>query len=467
MEQKVPSFVKKFDFRGVYGKDIKDEDAFYLASALFETFHFKKVLVGWDTRDSSKNLALSFIQGLESKNVEIYYLEKAPIDFVTAAAYIFDFGLSVMFTGSHNSWDWSGLLIHTEKGVSLQGDIVGEVVEKYYKAAIESFIPQNIDLSRYKNFEQEVEKVYAQKILSLIPLHEIRPMEIVVDIGDGSGSKSLDILEGLLPQVRVTRLNDRQKYDADTPHTADPSNVENMQQVIEKTKSGNFSAGFAFDSDADRVLAVDENGVILNGSTLGSALVGCLTMLGHSESKIGYAVECGPSLYNTVVDLQKSHYDISPVPLPVGRSLVRQIIRVGTVDIGVENVGHFYLKDFFMTDSGAFMIAVILYWITMNGSLSKLPKLHQDGQRVQSSVKLDEVKPEWEESIIKEITEKFAGRDIKKIEVDGVRYEIYNDGKLQSWCAFRKSGYEPILKYYYGSLITEDFDFMKHVFEEK
>ncbi len=64
-----PPFVKKFDFRGVYNKDITDKDAFYLGLALEESIPLKKVLLGWDSRASSKNLALNVIKALQNKGI--------------------------------------------------------------------------------------------------------------------------------------------------------------------------------------------------------------------------------------------------------------------------------------------------------------------------------------------------------------------------------------------------------------
>src|SRR5690242_16660158 len=104
----VPPFVKKFDFRGIYNKDITNADGYYLGLALAKVMPLKKVLIGWDTRDSSKHLAFHFMTAMVENNVRISYMDKCPIDYVTAGANAFDFDLSIMFTGSHNPWDWTG-----------------------------------------------------------------------------------------------------------------------------------------------------------------------------------------------------------------------------------------------------------------------------------------------------------------------------------------------------------------------
>lgn len=460
-----PPFVKKFDFRGVYGKDILNQDAFYLGRAFPKTLPLKKVLLGWDTRASSKNLALNFIHGLEGQGVEISYLDKVPIDYVTAAAKSFDFDLSIMFTGSHNTWEWTGLLIHTKGGESLQGELVEKVVEQYYEAKSATYSKPEIDLTRFTNFEPEIERAYRDKIALLIPLSEIKEMRVAVDIGDGSGSKSLSILEKLFPQVTFTRLNDRMVYDATTPHQADPSEKDNMQELMDTVKNGKYDAGFAFDSDADRVLAVDEQGEYLNGSVLAGGLVDCLSMLDLADEKVGYAVEVGPSLYNAVVDLNKTlQKKVEILPIPVGRSIVRGMVEAEKIDLGVENVGHFYYKDFFMTDSGVFTLALVLYWISFNGQLSKLTKRHPDGQRGEQFVELSEGKTDLDTEMIEKITQHFEGRSLKKIEVDGQRYEIYDGEYIQTWYATRKSGYERKQKYYFGSTDPQDFAFLEEQF---
>jgi phosphomannomutase len=291
-------------------------------------------------------------------------------------------------------------------------------------------------------------------------------MDIVVDVGDGSGSKSLTLLENLLPQVTFKRLHDRQLYDKDSAHVADPSEIENMKDVIEVVKGGEFAAGFSFDSDADRVLAVDENGEYVNGSVLAGGLVECFHSIGITCDRVGYAVECGPSLYNTVVDVNKTIANpISIIPIPVGRSLVRNLLFTDKIDVGVENVGHFYVKDFFMTDSAVFVMCCMLYWMSQNGKLSGLNIKHPDGFRSQTKVLLSD-STESNEMIENNISTQFQSEETKKIIVDGIRYEVFNQGYMDSWYTIRKSGYEPIEKIYYGSLNPETFDFLSGAFRE-
>ena len=184
----------------------------------------------------------------------------------------------------------------------------------------------------------------------------------MVDLGDGSGTVSLSLVEKLLPQVTFSRLNDRKVYDDTSSHIADPSEIANMTDLMSALKSGTYDAGFAFDSDADRVLAVDEKGNYLNGSLYGSAMTDVFALLNSSNQKVGYAVDCGPSLYNTVASLTNTNRLFFVTAIPVGRSIIRQMIRDGKIDVGVENVGHFYLRNFFMTDSGAFALVLLLYW---------------------------------------------------------------------------------------------------------
>lgn len=463
-----PPFVKKFDFRGVYNTEIKNQDAFYLALAIKKIFPLKKVLVGWDTRVSSKNLAMNFIHGLENSDIEISYVETCPIDYVTCGAYAFDFDFSVMFTGSHNTWDWTGLLMHTQGGVSVEGKTVSSIVESYNQVLQEPYTAPAINLANFLNAQEKIEVVYQKKIQSLIPLEQIKKLNVIVDLGDGSGSKSLDLIERLLPQVEFTRLNDRKLYDAQSSHTADPSESKNMQQLMETMKKNGYDGGFAFDSDADRVLAVDETGAYINGSLIGSAIIEAFTHLAKHDNTYGYAVECGPAMYNAVVDIHKKmNSQISALPVPVGRSILRRMIRDDAVDVAVENVGHFYVKEFFMTDSAAFSLVIVLYWISIFGSLFSLRDKHPDGKRIQFSLPLAENQDTNIQKIIETITSHFAQKQIKKIEIDGIRYEILEADYLQSWFTVRQSGYEKINKYYFGSLNDDDYRFLQETIKKE
>ena len=459
----IPAFVKKFDFRGIYGEEIKDSDAYYLGLALIKTLEPKKVLIGFDTRISSRNLAKNFINALLQNNVDVSFLEKCPIDYITAAAFNFDFDLSIMFTGSHNPWTWTGLLMHTKGGDSVQGKTVNKIVENYNKSLSKPYENKDIDFSQLKDFTEQIENVYSEKIKALIPLDEIKEMKVLVDIGDGSGSKSLSVLEKLLPQVKFSRINDRNLYDESSVHTADPSILKNMEELMQEVKNGNFNCGFSFDSDADRVLAVDEGGNHQNGSLLGSAYIEAFTQMGLTDYRFGYAVDCGPSIANCVSKLKKVNGEISVNPITVGRSLVRKSLRENIIDLGVENVGHFYSRDFFMTDSGVFSIAVILSWISLNGALSSLSIKYPDGLR--GEIFSEIIEEDTIKKLVKDILENIKIENFKEIDLDGIRYEFYENDLLTAWFTIRKSGYETITKCYYGALSEEKFNILKEKFE--
>lgn len=463
MVQSIPPFVKKFDFRGIYGEDLKDEDAFFLALALKNVYNPKKILLGWDTRTSSKTLALNFMQALVETDIEISYLDRVPIDFVTASARAFSFDLSIMFTGSHNPWNWTGLLMHKKGGGSIEGDIVNDIVAEYHNAKQASYKEPAIDLRYYQNFEQDIERVYKERLKKLLPLSEFLSQKVLVDLGDGP-TKALDILIELLPQVTFDKLNSRGIYDENTEHPADPAEVKNVEQARGEVIAKKYDCAFVFDSDGDRVLAVDEKGAYINGSTFASGILPMACALGMSTQNVGYAVECGPALYNTVVDVNKTAVKkINIEPTPVGRSRVRSLLFDGSIDIGVENVGHFYIKDFFMTDSAVFAMALMLFWMTQNGSLSKLPKRHPDGERAQGSVPKNDG-DRAEENIEKEFTVSFSNN--KKITTDGIRLEDFKGEYMSSWCTMRHSGYEPIEKYYFGALDEEDYKSLEDIFSQ-
>ena len=461
MVQNIPPFVKKFDFRGKYGQDLKDEDAFYLALALKNVFKPRKILLGWDTRASSKNLAFNFMQALKDTDIEISYLSLVSIDFVTASARAFTFDLSIMFTGSHNPWDWTGLLMHTKGGVSIEGEVVDRIITEYKIANEIPYVKPDIDLTHYENFEPDIERVYREKLKKLLPVNEFLPKKILVDLGDGP-TKALDILIQLLPQVTIDKLNNKGVYDENTPHIADPSEEKNVEQARSELLAQNYDCAFVFDSDGDRVLALDEHGNYINGSTLASGVVTVASALDISMQNVGYAVECGPSLYNTIIDINKTaQKEINIKPIPVGRSRVRSLLFNGEIDIGVENVGHFYIKDFFMTDSAVFILATILYWMTLNGNLSKLQKRHPDGNRTQGSTSKNDA--ENIEDIIKgEFESEFENS--KEIYVDGIRLENFNGEYMQDWCTTRHSGYEPVEKYYFGSLNNQNYEKIEKIF---
>lgn len=459
-----PPFVKKFDFRGVYNKDINDLDAYLLAKAIYKTLPLKKVLLGWDTRISSKNLALHFIGGLKDTEIEIHVMDKCPIDYVTAGACSLDYDFSIMFTGSHNPWTWTGLLMHITGGESIPQELVTKIIENYNNLDKSVDVVPEVNTADYKNVTYDIEQIIIEKLKSLVPISQIKPLKVCVDLGDGSGSKSLSLIESLLPNVSFQKLYNRDVYDDKSPHVADPSEIANAQDLIQKVKQEQLDAGFIFDSDADRVLAIDEKGNYLNGSFLGSVHIESFLKLGISIKNIGYAVDCGISIINTVLKLKNTKNGLNSQAIPVGRSLVRGELRQ-KLDLGVENVGHFYTRDFFLTDSAVFSLLIILYWVSKNGPLSQVNTFFPDGNRDQ--VFLEVLSENEIDALTQKINENFETLLAKKITVDGVRYEFFQNDKLVTWYTIRHSGYEKITKCYFGSLDETDFSILKETFNNE
>jgi len=453
-----PPFVKKFDFRGVYGKDILNSDAFYLAQAIYKVFSLKKILLAWDTRESSRNLAMNFIQSLSGKNIEIHYMEKCSIDYLTVGANIFNYDVSIMFTGSHNPWTWSGLLIHENGGRSISNELVIKLIKNFNAIEKNPYKEEKINLSDYKNVTEAIEQKLTEKIQSLFPISHIKPFSLLVDTGDGSGSRSLSLLEKLIPQIKITSLHTRNVYDGKSPHIADPSEISNVSDVLEEMQKKSYDAAFIFDSDADRVLATDENGNYVNGSILGSVHFETFQALKIPVQNIGYAVDCAVSIPNTVRGVSTN---MEAHAIPVGRSLVRNKLQEN-LDIGIENVGHFYTKSFFMTDSAFFSMFVILYWMSEYGKLSQVFTMYPDGEREQ--IFLDVLSEEKTNSLCKKINEHFETLRMNKITVDGIRFEFFQEEKLITWYTIRNSGYEKITKCYYGSLDNNDFTILDNIF---
>src|SRR5581483_3336091 len=121
--------------------------------AIQKTLPLKKILVGWDTRESSKQLAYNFLQAFQRTAIEISYIDVCPIDFITAGAHAFDFDFSVMFTGSHNPWNWTGLLMHTVGGASVEGELVTHIVKEYNNVLSTSYVKPSVKLDDYINFQ--------------------------------------------------------------------------------------------------------------------------------------------------------------------------------------------------------------------------------------------------------------------------------------------------------------------------
>jgi phosphomannomutase / phosphoglucomutase len=425
-----PHIFRQYDIRGVVGRDL-DASVGEAIGRAFGTLlrrrsdpgRILRVALGHDNRLSSPELAGAVRAGLTGAGVNVLELGTVPTPALNfAAAYEHTDG-AIQVTGSHNPPEYNGFKLAIG-GRSIYGDAIQElrgIIEREdYEsgtAAVEShdILPDYISTLAGK-FEVE------------------RPVRVVVDCGNGTGSVvAVELLSALGPNVEVIPLFC--ESDGTFPnHHPDPVVDKNLQHLIEKVRETGADLGVAFDGDADRIGAVDDRGEIVRGDTL-LLLYGVDLVERHGPGqKVVFDVKCSQALPDVL-----SAMGGEPIMSATGHSLIKQRMKDEGALLAGELSGHIMFGDNYYGFDDALFAACLLISIVARSPKSLSERLAAFPEFVSTAELRYPTTEEDKFAIVQRAVAHFTERN-EVIDVDGARV-LFGDG----WGLIRASNTEPVL----------------------
>lgn len=245
------SIFRAYDIRGVVKTALRPDVVQLIGKALGTLYpQCRRVVVGRDGRLTSKELAENLISGLCSTGVNVIDIGEVPTPVLYYATHALNTGSGLMVTGSHNPPEYNGI-----KMVMAEKTLYGDMIQAVYTC-----IKQNDFITGTGNVEpKNILAEYIDYIGQEILLN--RSLNIAIDCGNGvAGPTAIKLFQRL--QCNVVELFC--DVDGTFPnHHPNPSEPENLQDLIQTVTSNNLDLGLAFDGDGDRVGIVDELGRVL------------------------------------------------------------------------------------------------------------------------------------------------------------------------------------------------------------
>tara|TARA_R110002049_G_scaffold252264_1_gene427063 strand:+ start:194352 stop:195725 length:1374 start_codon:yes stop_codon:yes gene_type:complete len=246
------SIFRAYDIRGVVKTDLRPDVVLLIGKAIGTMYpQCKQVAVGRDGRLSSKQLSDKLIEGLRSTGVDVIDIGEVPTPVLYYATHSLGTGSGLMVTGSHNPPEYNGIkMVMDEK--TLFGDMIQDIYACIVKAD-------------FKSGQGQVKEVnvlddYLKTICQEVKLQ--RPLSIAIDCGNGVAGPTASKLFNDLGCQSVNELFC--DVDGTFPnHHPNPSEPENLEDLIKTVLDNNLDLGLAFDGDGDRVGIVDECGKVL------------------------------------------------------------------------------------------------------------------------------------------------------------------------------------------------------------
>ena len=416
---------KAYDIRGIVDKTLTVENILLIGHAIGSEAKARgldSIVFARDGRLSGPELGKALVTGLLASGMKVIDIGMLPTPVLYYAAAELSKGTGVMLTGSHNPPNYNGIKM-VLGGDTLSGDVIQALRQRII----------NNDLSQgegsYSN-EQVLEK-YITRITSDITLK--RKMKIVIDCGNGVAGA---VAPKLFTQLGCDVTPLFCEVDGSFPnHHPDPSQPENLEDLIAEVKKKNADLGLAFDGDGDRIGVVSGDGKIIWPDRL-MMLFSKDVLSRNPGANIIYDIKCSSNL-NTVIEEEGG----KPLMWKTGHSLIKAKMKETKALLAGEMSGHIFFKErWYGFDDALYSAARLLEILA-----AQLRQPRVIFSSLADSINTPELKVEMQEGENFKFMEKFIEKSIEFTDaeitlIDGIRVD-YSDG----WGLVRASNTTPCL----------------------
>ena len=332
-------------FRGKANEGLRVEHALKIGQFLGWYFGARigkkaQCVIGKDTRRSSYMFEYGLAAGLTSSGCDTYLMHVTTtpsVSFITKSQK-FDFG--IMITASHNPYYDNGIKVIDKNGHKMDEGVLEEA-EKYIDGLIEVPAADSENIGKCQDYLMGRNKYISY--LSSIPAHSFRGYKIGLDLANGSASTVAKTVFDILGADTYVIANepDGMNINRDCGST-------HLDRFKEFVVENQLDMGFAFDGDADRCMAIDERGNVVDGDAIiyiGATYLKEKNILVDDTAVVTVMSNLG--LFNALKEK-----DIKTVTTDVGDKYVSAQIQEHDYSIGGEQSGHIIFNKYATTGDG-------------------------------------------------------------------------------------------------------------------
>lgn len=425
---------KAYDIRGKIPEDLNIELAYLIGKAYAEIIDPGKIIIGYDIRLESMDLANALINGLTDSGVDIINIGLCGTEevyFHTFAQENEGVGGGIMVTASHNPKGHNGMKMVKSSAKPMSG---ADDLKTIHDRVLELSKSNNGFSSTRKKGQitsADDKFSYIEHILDYVNDEILRPLKIVVNPGNGPAGQIIKLLEKKLP---FEFIYIHEIPDGNFPNgVPNPMITENRAVTSNAVIKNNADFGIAWDGDFDRCFLFDEKGQFIDGYYL----VGMLAQSFLSKAP-GEKIIHDPRLIWNTLDIVKSSGGMA-VESKSGHSFIKEKMREVNAIYGGEMSAHHYFRDFAYCDSG--MIPWLLVSELLCKSTAKLSELiKQNMEAYPCSGEINYQVTNIKQSI-ENVKKYYSSKGAKIDYVDGISIE-FADWRFN----LRGSNTEPLLR---------------------
>ncbi len=402
---------KAYDIRGIVGRTLTEEGVRSIGHALGSEAVArgqKAIAVGRDGRLSGPALSAALADGLRAAGIDVIDVGMVATPLSYYAAHHLGCHSAVSVTGSHNPPDYNGLKM-VLGGTTLSGEDIQRLRVRIEK--------NDLVHGSGKLSHVDVRTAYLDRVVSDVKL--ARPMRIAVDCGNGvAGDTAVELFERLGCEVTALFC----EVDGNFPnHHPDPSQPDNLKDLVAAVRKGNLELGLAFDGDGDRLGVVTRSGrIIYPDRQLMLFAKDVLSRLPGAE--IIYDVKCTRQLAPWI----RAHGGV-PSMWKTGHSFIKGRMKERAAPLAGEMSGHiFFGERWYGFDDGQYAAARLLEILSREADPSAvLEALPDSVSTPELHIELEEGEPHRLIAGLQQSAHFADALDV--IKLDGLRVE-YADG---------------------------------------
>lgn len=331
--------------RGVANTELTPELAFKLGRAgayvLTEGTHKPKILVGMDTRISGQMLESALVSGILSVGAEAVCVGIVPTPAIAYLTRKYNADAGVMISASHNPVEYNGIKFFDSKGYKLKDEIEDRIQYVIENNLEEVPSPVSGDVGRKIEDETAIEQ-YVKYIKNTVDV-TLDGLKVALDCANGAAYKAaVKAFRELKAEVYV--IND----NPDGVNINKKCGSTHMEELMDYVVKKGCDLGLAFDGDADRCLAVDNEGNLVDGDKIMAVFAKYL----KSKGKLVEDTLVTTVMSNMGLFLGLDKEEIKTVKTKVGdRYVLEEMIKRG-YNLGGEQSGHIIFLDYNTTGDG-------------------------------------------------------------------------------------------------------------------
>ena len=332
--------MKYFGTDGIRGKlfdDIDKRIAFDCGNALCRLTPKPTIVLGKDSRQSGDYLTLAFSLGVVCGGGTVVDVGICPTAGIAYLTKTYGYNYGVVVSASHNPPDNNGIKIFSSNGQKL-GDKYEWELEKFFGKhklvdvmQLGNFVSKPILIKKYTNFLQNSVKL------------SLKNLKIVLDCCYGA---SVVIAPKVFKNLGADVITLNNKADGKNINVkCGATDVSMLKRAVVENKA---DFGLAFDGDADRVIAVDENGKEVDGDKI----IYILSLHLQKANKLKNNVVVGTKMTNLGIQNALKQHNIDIVLADIGDKYVIEEMRKYGAIVGGEKSGHIILSEYLPTGDG-------------------------------------------------------------------------------------------------------------------